>query len=70
MSLLPRKTATNGHISDSWGKVKKNIPWDVANNRCVEHFYQKQALKKEGKKRRQKILIGVKSEGALITTNE
>ena len=35
----------NDQTSGSHGKVKRNnVPWDVANNRFVEHFFQKKIV--------------------------
>ena len=59
-SLLPQKTAENGQTSESREKVKNNnIAWDVANNRYVDRFFQKN-INKSKQNENQKTHIGKK----------
>ena len=49
----------------------QNVPWNVANNRCVVSFFLQKKLEKTKTKLNQTkcTSIGVKLEWALIATN-
>ena len=59
-----------GQASEAREKVfKKNVAWDVANNHCVDKFFQKKLNKSKHKKHKKRTFIGVNTVVQFIADN-